>query len=62
MDTAQAEAGAFLILVPCCTDTMAGFNRVALSARARALQQGRTALSGYHTAVQGPLHLVDSRR
>ena len=35
---AQAEAGAWLILVPSCTDTMAGFNRVRLSARARALE------------------------
>ena len=35
---AQVEAGAWLILVPSCTDTMAGFNRVRLSARARALE------------------------
>jgi predicted amidohydrolase len=35
---AQAEAGAWLILVPSCTDTLAGFNRVRLSARARALE------------------------
>lgn len=35
---AQVEAGAFLILAPSCTDTMAGFNRVRLSARARALE------------------------
>ena len=35
---AQAEAGAFLILAPSCTDTVAGFNRVRLSARARALE------------------------
>jgi predicted amidohydrolase len=35
---AQVEAGAWLVLVPCCTDTMAGFNRVRLSARARALE------------------------
>ena len=33
-----------------------------LRARARALQQGRTALAGYNTSVRGPLHLVDSRR
>ena len=35
---AQVKAGAWLILVPTCTDTMHGFNRVALSARARALE------------------------
>ncbi len=35
---AQAEAGAWLVVVPSCTDTMAGFNRVRLSARARALE------------------------
>ncbi len=35
---AQIEAGAWLILVPTCTDTMHGFNRVRLSARARAIE------------------------
>jgi predicted amidohydrolase len=35
---AQVEAGAWLILVPACTDTRAGFNRVRLAARARALE------------------------
>ncbi len=35
---AQVAAGAFLVLVPACTDSMAGFNRVRLSARARALE------------------------
>jgi predicted amidohydrolase len=35
---AQVEAGAWLILAPSCTDTMAGFNRVRLAARARALE------------------------
>lgn len=35
---AQVEAGAWLILVPTCTDTMHGFNRVRLSARARAIE------------------------
>jgi steroid delta-isomerase-like uncharacterized protein len=35
---AQTEAGAWLILVPSCTDTVHGFNRVRLSARARALE------------------------
>ena len=35
---AQAEAGAWLILAPSCTDSMHGFNRVRLSARARALE------------------------
>lgn len=35
---AQAEAGAWLVLVPTCTDTWHGFNRVRLSARARALE------------------------
>jgi len=35
---AQAAAGAKLILVPSCTDTFHGFNRVQFSARARALE------------------------
>ncbi|GBQ68320.1 putative amidohydrolase [Ameyamaea chiangmaiensis NBRC 103196] len=35
---AQIDAGAWLILVPTCTDTMHGFNRVRLSAQARALE------------------------
>lgn len=35
---AQAEAGAWLILAPSCTDSVHGFNRVRLSARARALE------------------------
>ena len=35
---AQAVAGAKLILAPSCTDTLHGFNRVGLSARARALE------------------------
>ncbi len=35
---AQVEAGAWLILVPTCTDTPHGFNRVRLAARARALE------------------------
>jgi predicted amidohydrolase len=33
-----AAAGANLILVPSCTETMHGFNRVAISCRARALE------------------------
>lgn len=35
---AQVEAGAWLVLAPSCTDTRHGFNRVRLSARARALE------------------------
>ncbi|MDE8349435.1 MAG: carbon-nitrogen hydrolase family protein [Acidocella sp.] len=35
---AQVNAGAELILVPSCTDSIAGFNRVRLSARARAVE------------------------
>jgi predicted amidohydrolase len=34
----QVEQGAWLILVPSCTDSIHGFNRVRLSARARALE------------------------
>jgi predicted amidohydrolase len=34
----QIEAGAGLVLVPSCTDTLAGYHRVALSCRARALE------------------------
>lgn len=34
----QAEAGADLILAPSCTDTLAGYNRVRIGARARALE------------------------
>lgn len=35
---AQVEAGAWLILAPSCTDTLHGFNRVRVSAAARALE------------------------
>ncbi len=35
---AQVEAGAWLILIPTCTDTAHGFTRVAISARARAIE------------------------
>ncbi len=35
---AQTEAGAWLILAPSCTDTAQGFNRVRLSAAARAME------------------------
>jgi predicted amidohydrolase len=35
---AQVAAGAWLILVPTCTDTLHGFNRVRLAARARAIE------------------------
>jgi predicted amidohydrolase len=35
---AQAAAGAQIMLIPSCTDNLAGFNRVRLSARARALE------------------------
>jgi predicted amidohydrolase len=35
---AQATAGAQLILIPSCTDSAASFNRVRLSARARAIE------------------------
>jgi predicted amidohydrolase len=35
---AQVEQGAWLILAPSCTDSTHGFNRVSLSARARALE------------------------
>ena len=35
---AQVEAGAWQVLVPTCTDTVHGFNRVRLSARARAVE------------------------
>lgn len=34
----QVEAGADLVLIPSSTDTLAGYHRVALSARARALE------------------------
>ncbi|HEX5660534.1 MAG TPA: carbon-nitrogen hydrolase family protein [Polyangiales bacterium] len=34
----QVQAGADLILVPSCTDTVAGFHRVEISCRARALE------------------------
>jgi predicted amidohydrolase len=35
---AQVEAGAWLILAPSCTDTLAGWNRVRIAARARAME------------------------
>ncbi len=35
---AQAEAGAELLLIPSCTDSAAGYNRVRVAAQARALE------------------------
>ena len=35
---AQVEAGAWLILVPSCTDTLAGYHRVRIAAAARAME------------------------
>jgi predicted amidohydrolase len=35
---AQVEAGAWLVLVPSCTDTLHGFNRVRIAAAARAME------------------------
>lgn len=35
---AQVRAGAWLVLAPSCTDSLHGFNRVRISARARALE------------------------
>jgi predicted amidohydrolase len=35
---AQVEAGAWLVLVPSCTDTLAGYHRVRLAASARAME------------------------
>lgn len=35
---AQVAAGAWLILAPSCTDTLAGFNRVRIAAAARAME------------------------
>lgn len=35
---AQVEAGAWVVLVPTCTDTLHGFNRVRFAAQARALE------------------------
>jgi predicted amidohydrolase len=35
---AQVEAGAWLVLAPSCTDTMHGFNRIRVSAAARAVE------------------------
>ena len=35
---AQVEAGAWLILVPSCTDTLAGYHRVTLACAARAME------------------------
>jgi predicted amidohydrolase len=35
---AQVEAGAWLILVPACTDTAHGYSRVRIAARARAME------------------------
>lgn len=45
---AMAEAGATLLLVPSCTDTLHGYHRVAVGARARALE------NQFHV-IQSPL-------
>ncbi|WP_424812451.1 carbon-nitrogen hydrolase family protein [Roseococcus sp. YIM B11640] len=68
---AQVEAGAWLILVPTCTDTAHGFNRVRVGAQARAMEnqcfvavaptlggfEGSVALDENHGAagVYGPI-------
>ncbi|MGC9271350.1 carbon-nitrogen hydrolase family protein [Acidiphilium sp.] len=59
---AQALAGADLILIPTCTDTLHGFNRVRLSARARALEnQCFTALAPTTGAAPWSATLDDNR-
>lgn len=71
MVRAQVEAGAWLILVPTCTDTDHGFNRVRIGAQARAMEnqcfvavaptlggfEGSVALDENHgaAAVYGPV-------
>ena len=47
------EAGASILLVPSCTDTDAGYHRVRLSCRARALEQQCFVLQA-HTAGSAP--------
>ncbi|MFZ1988535.1 MAG: carbon-nitrogen hydrolase family protein, partial [Alphaproteobacteria bacterium] len=48
---AMAEAGAEIIAVPSCTDTMAGFSRVRIGAMARALENQ---LYTIHASTVGP--------
>ena len=71
MVRAQVEAGAWLILVPTCTDTIHGFNRVRIGAQARAMEnqcfvavaptlggfEGTVALDENHgaAAIYGPV-------
>jgi predicted amidohydrolase len=47
------ENGADILLVPSCTDTAAGYHRVMLSSRARALEQQCFAVQA-HTAGEAP--------
>lgn len=58
----QVDLGAGLILVPSCTDTLAGYHRVSLSCRARALENQCYVLHASTAgAVPGSLTLDQNR-
>lgn len=59
---AQVEAGAWLILSPSCTDTLAGFNRVRVAARARAMENQCYVAVAPTTGEAPQLAVLDTNR
>lgn len=59
---AQVEAGAWLILAPSCTDTLAGFNRVRIAAQARAMENQCFVALAPTTGVAPAIGTLDENR
>jgi len=59
---AQVEAGAWLILAPSCTDTLAGFNRVRIAARARAMENQCFVAVAPTTGLAPEIAVLDENR
>jgi predicted amidohydrolase len=59
---AQVEAGAWLILAPSCTDTLAGFNRVRIAAQARAMENQCFVAVAPTTGMAAEIATLDENR
>jgi len=59
---AQVAAGAWLILAPSCTDTQAGFNRVRIAARARAMENQCFVAVAPTTGMAPEIAVLDENR
>ncbi len=55
----QVEAGAEIILVPSCTDALAGYHRVSISCRARALENQCYVVQAATVGVASWSHAID---